>query len=215
MAPNPLDTVWSLKSWMTAPDPETTDQSDFTWSTPLVTTIRSSLGVPWKVREMLQPLSRTAKYAITKGTIRGPARTRINSAAQMETRCQCPSTVPRIRQCCGRSACRAQLDTGHEMMDCRDGRVLIQRQDNGGLCHNFSPNTEGLSGGEAPIPVFTLNGSGDPNKPGPSMEPGGRPGVCAATVVKSKTVQRPLNTAAQAGLRAAITTHFAPTWDCK
>ncbi|KAG6364370.1 hypothetical protein INS49_005971 [Diaporthe citri] len=36
----------------------------------------------------------------------------------------------------------------------------------------LSPNTEGLSGGEAPIPVFTLHGSWDPNKPWSSMEPG-------------------------------------------
>lgn len=71
------------------------------------------LAIPWRVGDMLQPLSRTAKYATTKGIIQCPARTRINSAAQMETRCQCPSIVPGIRQCCGLFACRAQFNTGH------------------------------------------------------------------------------------------------------
>lgn len=132
MAPNPLDTFWCLESCTTAPDPETIDHSDYKWSGPLVTTTESSDSL--NVGDMLQPLSRTAKCATTKWIIRCPARASINSAAQVETCCQCPSIVLVIRQCCGLPACRAQFDTKDENADCREGHVLIQRQDNGGLC---------------------------------------------------------------------------------
>jgi len=154
MAPKPLDDfVLCTKSWVAAPDPETTDQFDCTWCGPFVATIgpRGSQGGG---RNGPAALEERPKYP------RGPSRPSQNQdqfSGSMETRCQCPSTFPEIRQCCGLSACRAQVHNKLENMEwCEEGHVPdpVPRQ-KAVSARPLSPNTGRPVGGEAPIPAFT------------------------------------------------------------
>lgn len=113
-APLPLATIGYLESWFKAPDPGITDYSDCMWFRPLShdnwarelarTWMKcSSLCQEWLNTQLLRDHS-------------GLARTRINSAAQMGTRCS-RQTLSREYDnavCCLPAG---QFDNGDEKLD--------------------------------------------------------------------------------------------------